>query len=103
MEPDPGRRVDLPRFLGMLREARWQRLAEEVLRRQPGEPVPVRLQAVVAVAPANDPDSFTPLAGEDKFRLRLRTGDLVRIESMASADGHQTVLLLGNSGALEVV
>src|SRR5262249_58218197 len=59
MEPDPGRRVDLPRFLGMLREARWQRLAKEVLRRQPGEPAPVRLQATVAVAPAHAPDSVT--------------------------------------------
>jgi hypothetical protein len=102
MEPDPGRRIDLPRFLGMLREARWQRLAEEVLRRQPGEPAPVRLQAAVAIAPANAPDVFTPLSGEDLSR-RLRTGDLVRIESVASADGHQTILLLGSSGALEVV
>jgi hypothetical protein len=102
MEPDPGRRADLPRFLGMLREARWQRLAEEVLRRQPGEPAPVRLQAAVAVAPADAPASFTPLSGEDLSR-RLRTGDLVHIESVASADGHQTVLLLGSSGALEVV
>jgi hypothetical protein len=102
MEPDPERRVDLPRFLGMLREARWQRLAEEVLRRQPGEPAPVRLQAAVAVAPANAPDAFTPLSGEDLARS-LRTGDLVRIESVASADGHQTILLLGSSGALEVV
>jgi hypothetical protein len=102
MGPDPDRRVDLPRFLGMLREARWQRLAEEVLRHQPGEPAPVRLQAAVAVAPANAPDAFTPLSGGDPAR-RLRTGDLVRIESVASADGYQTVLLLGSSGALEVV
>jgi hypothetical protein len=86
----------------MLREARWQRLAEEVLRRQPGEPAPVRLQAAVAVASANAPDAFTPLSGGDLAR-RLRTGDLVRIESVASADGYQTVLLLGSSGALEVV
>src|SRR5262249_43296386 len=31
------------------------------------------------------------------------TGDLVRIESTASADGHQTVLLLSSSGDVEVV
>jgi hypothetical protein len=103
MEPDPGRRADLPRFLGRLREARWQRLAEAVLRRQPGEPAPVRLQAAVAVAPADAPDAFTPLSGADLSRRRLRTGDLVRIESVATADGHQTVLLLGSSGELEVV
>jgi hypothetical protein len=102
-EPDPGRRVDLSRFVGLLREARWQRLAEDVLRRQPGEPAPVRLQAVVAVAPAGAPDSFTPLAAEDLHRRRLRAGDLVRIESVASANGYQTILLLGSAGEVEVV
>jgi hypothetical protein len=103
MEPDPVRRVDLPQFLGRLREARWQRLAEEVLRHQPGEPAPVRLRAVVAVASANTPDSFTPLSPQELPGLRLRTGDLASVESVASADGYQTVLLLGSSGALEVV
>jgi hypothetical protein len=103
MEPDPERRVDLPQFLGRLREARWQRLAEEVLRHQPGEPARVRLQAAVAVASADTPDSFTSLSPQELPRLRLRTGDLVRIESAALADGYQTVLLLGSSGALEVV
>jgi serine/threonine protein kinase len=103
MEPDPQRRADLPRFLGMLREARWQRLADEVLRGQPDEPVPVRLQVAVAVAPADAPASFTPLPAQELPRRRLRTGDLVRLESVASADGYQTILLLGNSGNLEVV
>jgi serine/threonine protein kinase len=103
MEPDPGQRLDLPRFLGRLREARWQRLAEEVLRRQPGEPARVRLQVAVAVAPADAPTSFTLLSGEDLTHRQLRTGDLVRIDSVASAEGHQTVLLLGSSGGLEVV
>jgi hypothetical protein len=103
MEPDPDRRVDLPRFLGMLREARWQRLAEEVLRRQPGEPAPVRLQAVVAVAPADAPDSFTPLPAGELPSRRLRTGDRVLLESEADADGHLTVLLLGSAGGVEVV
>jgi hypothetical protein len=103
MEPDPGRRVDLPRFLGRLREARWQWLAEAVLRRQMGEPGRVRLQVAVAVASADAPTSFSLLSGEDLTRRRLRTGDLVRIESVATSDGHQTVLLLGSSGALEVV
>jgi hypothetical protein len=87
----------------MLREARWQRLADEVLRGQPDEPAPVRLQAAVAVAPADAPGAFTPLPARELPRRRLRTGDLVRIESVASADGHQTVLLLGSSGNLEVV
>jgi serine/threonine-protein kinase len=103
MGPDPQQRPDLPRFLGVLREARWQRLAEDVLRRQPREPAPVRLQASLAVAPADAPDSFTPLAAEDLHRRRLRTGDLVRIESVASANGYQTILLLGSAGEVEVV
>jgi hypothetical protein len=102
MDPDPQRRPDLPRFLGMLRETRWQRLAEEVLRRQPEEPTSVRLQATVAVAPADAPDSFTPLPALELPQRRLRTGDLVRIESVASANGHQTILLLGRSGDVEV-
>jgi hypothetical protein len=63
----------------------------------------VHLQAAVAVAPADAPDSFTGLSPQELTRRRLRTGDLVRIESVASADGHQTVLLLGSAGALEVV
>jgi hypothetical protein len=103
MEPDPERRADLPQFLGRLREARWQRLAEKVLRHQPGEPARVRLQAALAVASADAPDSFTPLSPQKLPRLHLRTGDLVRIESAALADGYQTVLLLGSSGTLEVV
>jgi hypothetical protein len=103
MEPDPERRVDLRQFLGMLREARWQRLAEQVLRDQPREPAPVRLQAAVAVARADAPDGFTPLSPRELPRRRLRTGDLVRLESVASADGYQTILLLGSSGDLDVV
>jgi hypothetical protein len=103
MEPDPQQRPHLPRFLGMLREARWQRLAEEVLRRQPQEPAPVRLQAALALAPSANPDSFTPLSPQELPRRRLRTGDLVRIESVATADGHQTILLLGSAGGREVV
>jgi hypothetical protein len=103
MEPDPERRADLPRFLGMLREARWQRLAEDVLGRQSAGPAPVRLQATVAFAPADAPDSFAPLAAQELPRYRLRTGDRVRIESSADADGQLTVLLLCSGGALEVV
>src|SRR5262249_18829692 len=90
-------------FLALLREARWRRLAEEVLGRQAGEPATVRLQAAVAHAPADDPTAFTPLTPHELTRRRLRTGDLVRIESAASADGYQTVLLLGSSGRLDVV
>jgi hypothetical protein len=103
MAAAPEGRADLPRFLGMLREARWHRLAEEVLGRQPGRPAAVRLRAAVAVAPADDPDSFTPLPAEELQRRRLRTGDRVLVESEADADGHLTVLLLGSSGDLEVV
>jgi hypothetical protein len=104
MEPDPEWRPDLPRFLGMLREARWRRLAEDVLGRQPGEAAPVRLRAAVAVAPAGAPTTFTALSPVELPRRLLRTGDLVRIESVASADGHQTILLLSaGSGDVKVV
>src|SRR5262249_41607442 len=89
MERDPELRADPPRFLGMLREVRWERLAREVLGRQHEEPTTVRLQAAVAHAPADAPNSFTPLTPSELTRERLRTGDLVRIESVASADGYQ--------------
>src|SRR5262249_56852282 len=68
-----------------------------------GERAPLRLQAAVPVAPAAAPDSFTTLSPQELPRRRLRTGDLVRIESVDSADGHQSVLLLGSSGDVEVV
>jgi tRNA A-37 threonylcarbamoyl transferase component Bud32 len=104
MEHDPERRPDLPRFLGMLREARWRRLAEDVLGRQPGEAALVRLRAALAVAPASAPTTFTALSPEELPRRLLRTGDLVRVESVASADGYQTILLMpGSSGGVEVV
>jgi hypothetical protein len=103
MEADPDQRADLPRFLGMLREARWQGLAERVLGDQPDEPALVRLQAVVAVARPEAPDVFTLLSAAELTQRRLRTGDLVRIESVATADGHQTILVLGSSGNLSVM
>jgi hypothetical protein len=103
MEPEPDRREDLPRFLWLLREARWRRLAEEVLTRPPGEANPVRLVASLAVAAADAPQAFTPVASHELRHRRMRTGDLVRIDSVASAEGHQTILLLGSSGGLEVV
>src|SRR5262249_41459635 len=55
------------------------------------------------IAPADAPNSFTLLPAQELPRRRLRTGDLVRIESMASADRYQTILLLGSSGNVEVV
>jgi hypothetical protein len=103
MEPVAERRADLPCFLGMLREARWQRLAGDVLGRQPAGPTPVRLQVTVASAAADAPDSFTPLPARELLRRRLHTGDRVRIDSVADANGHLTVLLLGSAGGLEVV
>jgi hypothetical protein len=103
MVPDPDRRPDLPPFLGMLREARWRRLSDDVLGRQTSAPPPVRLQVAVAFALASDPETFTSLSGQELLRRRFCTGDRVRLDSMADADGHLTVLLLGSAGALEVV
>jgi hypothetical protein len=103
MEPGPDRRPDLPRFLGMLREARWRRLSDDVLGRQPAGPTPVRLQVTVASAAADAPDSFTPLPARELLGRPLHTGDRVRIDSVADANGHLTVLLLGSAGGLEVV
>jgi hypothetical protein len=103
MEQDPDRRPDLPCFLGMLREARWRRLSDDVLGRQTSAPSPVRLQVAVASAAADAPGSFTPLPARELLRRRLHTGDRVRIDSVADANGHLTILLLGSAGGLEVV
>jgi hypothetical protein len=101
MDPDPDRRLDLPTFLGQLREARWQALADQILARIPDAPCAVKLQAAIAVAPADQPTAFRPLRRNGRL-VPAATGDFVKVEAQASADGYLTILVLEASGELGV-
>jgi serine/threonine protein kinase len=100
-EPDPGRRSDAATFGGRLREARWKTLTDLVLAAQPETPTAVRLQASAAVADADRPTAFRPLRQGERL-VSAATGDFVKVEAQATADGYFTVLVLASSGELEV-
>ncbi len=101
LEPDPQRRADLPTFLTQLREVRWQALTEHVLNSNSDMLVPVKLQAAIAVARADEPTTFRPLVKEGRPEPAT-TGDLVKVEALASVDGYLTVLVLDSSGNVQV-
>lgn len=102
MDPELDKRVDLATFLSMLREARWKALTEQVLHSPECLRSQVKLQASVTAAKAHDPTTFYALVEKNRWPVRLETGDFVKIEASANADGYHTVLLLGASGNLEV-
>jgi hypothetical protein len=101
LEPDPVRRPDLPIFLGRLCEARWKTLTDLLMAATPEAPASVKLQAGVAVASAERPAAFRPLV-QDGRPVPAATGDFVKVEAQATADGHLTVLVLESSGDLGV-
>jgi serine/threonine protein kinase len=100
-DPDPERRADAATFLGQLREARWQALTARIFAAQPETPTAVRLQASAAVASADRPGCFRPLRQGESL-VPAATGDLVKIEAQATAEGYLTVLVLASSGELVV-
>jgi hypothetical protein len=115
LEPDPNKRLDLPTFNARLRGAHLQALADQLLRLS--RQTAARLR--VSVATASETDLvFRPISCEthtlESTRdmeyvpepapvAAVRTGDLVRFEVVADADGYLTVLNLGSSGHLKVV
>jgi hypothetical protein len=101
MEAEPERRADLRTFLTQLREARWHALTERMLGSMSDTPGPVKLQAVVAVARADDPTTFRPLVRDGRHD-QAATGDFVKVEALASVDGYLTVLVLEVSGNVQV-
>jgi hypothetical protein len=101
LDSDPDRRADLPTFLTLLREARWKALTDQMLATVPDTPGAVKLQAAVAVANPAQPTAFRPLLRDGRL-LPATTGNFVKVEAQASADGFLTVLLLESSGQLEV-
>jgi serine/threonine protein kinase len=117
LEPDPERRPDLATFTTRLRGAHLQALADRLLelsRRsacrvnlrvkvwaaREGElvfrPVPLESQPV-------EPTRNMDLVPEPAPVALVHTGDLVRLEVTADADGYLTVLNLGSSGELRVL
>jgi serine/threonine protein kinase len=100
-EPEPERRPDAATFLGQLREARWKALTERMFAAQSEAPAAVRLQATAAVADADRPTDFRPLRHGGRL-VPAATGDFVKIEAQATADGYFTVLVLASSGELVV-
>jgi serine/threonine protein kinase len=102
MEPDPVRRPDLFTFISLLRDARWQSLADRLARHFQGQQSPVRLETAVAVAPAEAPEQSRSVPPDSLAATTLRTGELVTLEVRANAPGHLTVLLL-SSPSLPVV
>jgi len=101
LHPDPDQRPDPARFGALLREARWKAVTDQMLAAVPDTPCPVKLQASVAVASAEQPNAFRPLVRDGQPRPAT-TGNFIKVEAKASADGYLTVLVLGSSGEVEV-
>jgi serine/threonine protein kinase len=115
LRPEPTDRPDLPTFTARLRGAHLQALADKLLRL--ARPTVARLQVMVAAADEGDL-VFRPIAcdvghaahardlepvAEPAPVTVVRTGQLVRLEVTADADGYLTVLNLGSSGNLHVL
>jgi tRNA A-37 threonylcarbamoyl transferase component Bud32 len=117
LEPDPARRADLATFTARLRGAHLQALADKLL--ECSRRAASRVNLRVSVWAADERDLvFRPVACETQIReptrnldvvpetapvASVRTGDLLRLEVDADADGYLTVLNLGSSGELKVV
>jgi tRNA A-37 threonylcarbamoyl transferase component Bud32 len=117
LEPDPGERVDLETFTARLRGAHLQTLADKLL--ECSRPTAGQVNLRVSVWAADERELvFRPVACERQVleptrnfdfvpepapAASVRTGDLLRLEVTADADGYLTVLNLGSSGELEVV
>jgi len=98
---DPNLRPDVPTFLALLREARWKALTDRMLANLPDTPAVVKLQGAVAVAAAEQPETFRPLRTDGRL-VPAATGDFVKVEAQATAEGYLTVLVLDASGEVQI-
>jgi tRNA A-37 threonylcarbamoyl transferase component Bud32 len=107
LAPDPDERIDLATFTARLRGAHLQALADRLLELSRRSAARVGLR--VAVLTAGEADlRFRPVPCEapaegEAPRAVVRTGDLLRLEATAEADGYLTILNLGSSGELKVL
>jgi hypothetical protein len=104
MEPDPEQRPDLDRFLALLRTAHSHELAEQLRALARHSSGAARLQVAVS-ASAVQPLAFRPVlscSSRDAAPvMQVRPGDVLRLEVMADADGHLTVLNFSDAGKEE--
>jgi serine/threonine protein kinase len=117
LEPVPSLRADLSTFRAMLRAAHLQALADRLLNLSRRSRCTVRLHTTVSTAnerdlvfrpvlchsPPNESTRTTGSVPSPAPEAVVRTGDLVRLEITADADGHLTILNLGSSGELRVI
>jgi serine/threonine protein kinase len=117
LEPGPERRADLATFTARLRGAHLQALADRLLELSRRSAPQVNLRVNVSTAREGElvfrpvaleaqpvePARNMELVPEPAPVAPVRTGDLVRLEVTADADGYLTVLNLGSSGELKVV
>ena len=115
LEPDPEKRIDLRTFMERLRGAHLQSLVDRL--RNASSRSTVRLDVLVWTAEEGDlafrpvvcqQQSLEPHRGaefvpEPSPVASVETGNLIRFEVTASADGFLTVLNLGSSGKMSVV
>src|SRR5262249_22253295 len=95
LEPDPRRRPDPDAFLAELRHVRVLGLVKVMVRNAQNTACPVRLDVTVSTADAGDKvyrEQLRCRGGEPARVVRCRTGDLLRVEAAADADGYLTVL-----------
>jgi serine/threonine protein kinase len=104
LEPDPERRPGLDEFRARLRRVHVQELAEELRRLAQRSSCPAHLRVSLATASERD-KQFATLTSEpgQEGVCRVNTGDLLRIEATADADGYLTVLHFGAAGELAVL
>jgi hypothetical protein len=117
LHPDLERRVNLDTFRARLRGAYLQSLADRLLELSRRSPCRVRLdvsvssatesalafQPVVCAVPGRSATRNLEVVPEPAPQAALHTGDLLRLEVTADADGYLTVLNLGSSGNLNVL
>jgi hypothetical protein len=101
LDPDPEGRPDPAAFRTLLHEARWKVLTDQMLASVQSAPSQVNLKASVGVASADQPAAFRSLFRDGRPEPAV-TGDFVKVEAQASADGYLTVLVLGSSGDVEI-
>jgi serine/threonine protein kinase len=117
LEPEPSRRPDLGTFTARLRGAHLQALADKLLELSRRCACTINLRLTVSTASEDNP-VFRPVAAETQAIepnreteyvpqaapvASVRTGDLVRLDVTADANGYLTVLNLGSSGELKVL
>jgi hypothetical protein len=100
LEQDEGLRIDLETFLARARRAEAEDLEDRLKELARGRAA--RLKVVVLTARGGGLDFRTEeVSGEAP--VRVRTGDLVRLEVTPNEDGYVTVLCFGSGGGLSVL